>query len=167
MRLCSLALVILCSGAFLLSGCANLAGRSTATTSEAPIYDPKADGEQLLAEALKTARREQKRVLLNLGANWCSDSHATWELLTQDPEIRQVVREQFVLTMVDVNRQDAAPRNEELVARLGNPIDHGIPVLLILNSEGEVLNRDPAERLDDEAHYTPAQVLEYLRKWSK
>src|SRR5215470_4665136 len=42
------------------------------------IYDPRADGEEQLRAALAVARKEQKRVLLDLGANWCSDSHATY-----------------------------------------------------------------------------------------
>ena len=130
------------------------------------IYDPHANGEQLLTAALSQAQKQGKRVLLDLGANWCSDSQAMARLLQSDPGIHLEVQRHFILVMVDVNQNNGANRNPELIARLGNPIGHGIPVLLILAPDGTLLNRDPAERLRDDAHNAPATVLAYLRKWA-
>ena len=63
-----LALISLLVIALSWTGCASW------SESNPQIYDPRADGEQQLKEALQVAKSEQKRVLLNLGANWCSDS---------------------------------------------------------------------------------------------
>jgi thiol:disulfide interchange protein len=130
------------------------------------IYDPRADGEQQLRAALATARKQHKRVLLNLGANWCGDSQAMFRLLNSDPAVRDEIRHHFVLAMVDVNQKDGPPRNQAMVQRFSNPLARGIPVLLILDAQGTLLNRDPNERLADNAHKQPADVLDYLRKWA-
>jgi thiol:disulfide interchange protein len=130
------------------------------------IYDPRADGEQQLAEALRQARAEHKRVLLNLGANWCSDSQAMFHLLSTNAEIQRFISEHYVFDMIDVNKHGLGARNARLVACLGNPIDAGIPVLLVLDENGAVLNNDPAERLADSDHAHPTVVLAYLRKWA-
>ena len=130
------------------------------------IYDPHASGEQLLTAALSQAQKQGKRVLLDLGANWCSDSQAMAWLLQSDPAIHLEVQRHFILVMVDVNQNNGANRNPELIARFGNPIGRGIPVLLILAPDGTLLNRDPAERLRDDAHRAPETVLAYLRKWA-
>jgi thiol:disulfide interchange protein len=129
------------------------------------IYDPSADGEQQLRIALARAQKEHKHVLLNLGANWCSDSQALYRLLREDPAIRGELRQHFILVMVDVNQKDGPLRNHDMVERLGNPLTRGIPVLLVLDTDGKLLNHDAAERLTDDAHKRPAEVLAYLRKW--
>ena len=43
----------------------------------------------------------------------------------------------------------------------------GIPVLLVLNADGKLLNDHAAERLRDDAYTHPEEVLAYLRKWSR
>jgi thioredoxin 1 len=164
MKLSSVRIVCLFFLAVLLGGCAT-PPRAPDTASQ--IYDPHADGKQQLAAGLAEARRTGKRVLLDLGANWCSDSQATYELFQANPAIRQQIRDHFVLVLVDVNDHGGARRNQDLVAGLGNPLSRGIPVLLILTGGGKVLNADPAERLNDEAYTDPARVLAYLRKWSR
>src|SRR5436190_17111431 len=113
--------------AFSWSGCVSM------QDSDPEIYDTRADGEQLLAEALQSARGENKRVLLDMGANWCSDSQAMFHLLATNTPIRRVIQENYVFTMVDVNKHGRSPRNEKLVERLGNPISNGIPALLVLD----------------------------------
>jgi len=146
--------------ALVLSGCA-----STRDTNP-EIYDARADGEQQLAETLREARVDHKRVLLNLGANWCSDSQAMFRVLSTNSEIQGVISEHYVFEMIDVNQRGLKARNARLVARFGNPIAAGIPVLLVLDENGALLNPDPGERLADSDHAHPAIVLAYLRKWA-
>jgi thiol:disulfide interchange protein len=155
----------------LLAGCATPGPHEpppAATTAPRPeIYDPRADGEGQLAVGLARAQREGKRVLLNLGANWCGDSQAMYRLLQDDRKIACEVSRHYVLVMVDVNRRDGPPRNGTLVARFGDPLARGIPVLLVLAPDGTLLNADPAERLADSDHQHPAKVLDYLRRWGR
>jgi len=147
--------------ALLVVGCATELGRD-----KLPIYDVKADGEQQIAVAVAQAGRERKRVLLDLGANWCADSQALFQLFNTNPEIRRVIEDYYVFEMIDVNQRGLGARNAKVVARFGDPIATGIPVLLILDANGVLLNNDPAERLPDSAHNHPTMVLAYLRKWA-
>src|ERR1044071_2214981 len=52
-----------------------------------PIYDTKADGAKQIADALATAKREHKRVLLQFGANWCGWCHKLHALFQGDKNI--------------------------------------------------------------------------------
>jgi thiol:disulfide interchange protein len=130
------------------------------------IYDSRADGEAQLAAALTQAKRESKRVLLDLGASWCRDCQAMYRLLHSDPKITRELARHYVLVMVDVSRNGDTPRNAALVARFGDALSRGIPVLLLLAPDGTLLNADPAERLADSDHQFAEKVLDYLRKWS-
>ena len=44
-------------------------------TARPAIYDEKADGAKQIADALVVAKKENKRVLLQFGANWCGWCH--------------------------------------------------------------------------------------------
>ena len=150
-----------------LNGCAIRKENFNDVESAGPeIYDPHADGAQQLVSALAEAKVRHKRVLLSLGANWCSDSQSMFRLLQNDPRIVHELKEHYVLAMVDVNKTAGPDRNAPLVARLGDPLARGIPVLLVLGADGTVLNADPTERLTDSDHQHPEKVFRYLHKWS-
>lgn len=149
---------------FLLgAGCASRSPNDGATE----IYNSRADGEEQLAATLAEARRMNKRVLLNLGANWCGDSQAMFRLFNTNTEIARTIEGNYIFEMIDVNQRGLGARNRALVERLGEPLNRGIPVLLILDARGKVLNGDPAERLADSDHMHPGVVLAYLRKWAR
>jgi thiol:disulfide interchange protein len=159
--------VLFAGSAALWTGCSTPSSHTApASSASQTIYDPSADGEQQLNHALKKARKESKYVLLDLGANWCSDSQATYRLLKNDPAITAELQRHYVLTLVDVNQRDGADRNKKLLERLGNPISRGIPILLVISPDGDVLNKDATERLRDDAHKEPGKVLTYLLKWA-
>src|SRR6186713_1931255 len=54
----------------------------------APIYDEKADGAEQIAAALARAKRENRRVLVQWGANWCVWCRALHGLFKGDEAIR-------------------------------------------------------------------------------
>ena len=141
-------------------------GCASTESSNPQIYNTRADGEQQLVEVLRQARAEHKRVLLDLGANWCSDSQAMFGLLSTNREIQRFISDNYVFEMIDVNQHGLHARNTRLVERFGNPITNGIPVLLIFDENGRLLNVDPSERLRDSDHAHPTLVLAYLRKWA-
>ena len=131
------------------------------------IYDAHAMGADDLAAGLVQAQARHQRVLLNFGANWCSDSQRMYRLLWTHRDIRREVAQHFVLVLVDVNDRAGPRRNADLLARFPNALDRGIPALLVLENNGRWLNTEVAERLDDSAHARPAEVLAYLQKWSR
>ncbi len=147
-----------------LNGCAT--AQSDGNSAGPQIYDPQAEGEQQLAAALAEAKVQQKRVLLSLGANWCSDSQSMHRLLKNDRRISRELNAHYVLVLVDVNKRTGVDRNAALVTRLGDRLTRGIPVLLVLGADGALLNTEPAERLADSDHKRPGKVLRYLQKWS-
>jgi thiol:disulfide interchange protein len=153
---------LLAASAVILAGCAT----RPAADGQPQIYDPHADGERQLARALRQAERTDRRVLLCLGANWCGDSQAMHRLLHDDPAIAAEVRARYLVVLVDVNPRVTPRRNAALVTRLGEPLEKGLPTLLVLTPDGRVLNDTPDQRLDDEDHRYPDKVLAFLRDFA-
>ena len=130
------------------------------------IYDMKAQGEAQLRAGLQQAHSEDKRVLLSLGANWCSDSQKMFDVLKSRTELAQQLDDHYVLVMVDVNDRLAGQRNPTIVERYQVDLKRGIPALLVLDNEGRLLSTDPEARPKDDDHDHPGRLLNYLKKWN-
>lgn len=131
------------------------------------IYDTSADARQDIAQALHDAKSHQQHVLLVLGANWCiwcRRLHATME---NDPAVTRLLKQHFVVVRVDVNQRDGKKRNLDVNERYGNPIQHGLPVLVVLDGDGHRLVTQETGALEDgkDAH-DPAKVAAFLAKWA-
>jgi thiol:disulfide interchange protein len=141
----------------------------TAWGSEAPgqssrpaIYDESADGGKQIAAALGVAKSTNKRVLLQFGANWCGWCHRLHGLLESDPEIAAALKESFVVVLVDVNKG----HNAETDKQYGHPIAHGLPVIVILDSNGKQLVTKDTGELEEGDHHSPQKVLAFLKEWA-
>jgi thiol-disulfide isomerase/thioredoxin len=130
-----------------------------------PLYDTKADGNEQIAAALKTARTENKHVLLQFGANWCEWCHKLHRCLQEDEEVAASLRENFVLVLIDVDRVDDKKHNADVVERYGNPTQHGLPVLVVLDAEGKLLKTKDTDELEDDGHHDPKKVVAFLNRW--
>ena len=98
-------------------------------------YDENADALDSISKALKIAKLENKYVLLQMGGNWCPDCRTLGEYFTR-PDIKAWLDDRAILVSVDVGEWN---RNLNIVERYGNPISEGIPALVLLNSENEVM----------------------------
>jgi thiol:disulfide interchange protein len=130
--------------------------------SRPPFYDESADAAKQIDAALKLARKENKRVLLQFGANWCGWCHRLHKLFQEDVKIAAKLKQDFVVVMVDVNKGHNAAVNQ----RYGNPIQFGLPVLVVLGADGKVLTTQDTGKLEVGDHHDPAKVLAFLNQWS-
>jgi len=98
-------------------------------------YDENADALDSISKALKIAELENKYVLLQMGGNWCPDCRTLGEYFSR-PDIKEWLDDRAILVSVDVGEWN---RNLDIVEEYGNPISEGIPALVLLNSENEVI----------------------------
>ncbi len=148
-----------------LSACQTIEEKKSDGSDARQIYDMQADGERQLTAALHQARNENKHVLLSLGANWCSDSQNTFNVLHRDPNLQRMLSDNFVLTLVDANNRVGFQRNPTIIERYNVDLKRGIPVLLVLASDGTPLSTDPNQLPLDSDHKSPEKLVRYLNNW--
>lgn len=131
------------------------------------IYDREADGTAQITAALTQAKAEHKHVLVKLGANWCVWCHRLSATLHQDKAVARELADDYVLVLIDVNHRDGRKRNDAVNEKYGNPVQFGLPVLLVLDADGHLITTQETGALEDggEAH-DPAKVLAFLRTWA-
>lgn len=100
-------------------------------------YDSKADVAAQI-EALVADRAAGKRILLTFGGNWCADSRSL-EKRYRTPELAALLEREFRVLHVDVG---TFHRNLDIAERYGNPIDKGIPSVVLLAPDGTLLYTD-------------------------
>lgn len=90
--------------------------------------------------ALARARQSGKRVLLVMGADWCSDSRALAGWLATD-RFAQLIEREYELVFVDIGMPRKAGRpNLEIARRFGITELPGSPNVLVVTSEGVLVN---------------------------
>lgn len=145
---------------------AALLGAAEYPQSGPDIYDPKADGFAQIETALKQAKAENKRVLLKFGANWCSWCRALDGLMHEQVDVKAALARDYVVVLIDVNTRNGVKRNEAVNAKYGNPIQHGLPVLVVLDTNDQPLVTQETGILEEGKGHDPAKVLAFLAKWA-
>ena len=134
----------------------------------ADIFDAKADGEKLIAAALDQAHRDDKRIIVLFGANWCPWCRQLHRVFETDPAAVARLRQNFVLVYLDANTRNDKKRNAAVIARYGNPVRLGIPVLVVLDREGTPLTtRETGSIAATTDEETVRRVRRFLDEWAK
>jgi hypothetical protein len=124
--------------------------------------DSDVDSASEIENALVSAGRENKRVLLQWGFNGCIPCYSLHRTMEQHDGVSKVLRDGFIRLTVDVTND----KNEPLLKKYGLK-DSGVPHLTILDSDGSVLaNVTPSQNFYDNG-VLDAQSLEgFMEKWS-
>jgi thiol:disulfide interchange protein len=130
------------------------------------LYDVHADGSSQIQTALSRASTEHKRVLLDFGANWCIWCRRLHATFASNPDVSRALQRDFIVVMVDVNTRNGAPRNTNVNEHYGNPIQNGIPVLVVVDSDGRQLTTKDTGELEEGAGHSPAKILAFLAAWA-
>lgn len=133
------------------------------------IFDPVASGEVLLEQAITRAGEDGRRILVFFGANWCTWSRRLDRAFSgSSAEISAQLDRGFVLVRLDANFLRDRNRNAALLKRYGDPVrKHGLPVLLVLESDGTLLATQETGNFAAATDAEIAQRLtEFLARWA-
>jgi thiol-disulfide isomerase/thioredoxin len=142
---------------------------SIASLTDLPVverspYDTKADASAAVDAAFARAGKNGKRVLIDLGGNWCADCIVLANLM-QLPELKRFLAAHFEIVVVDVGRFD---RNLQIPARFGiTQRLEGVPSVIIAEPDGTFVNPGRIAALADARHMTPQAIADWLAQWAK
>ncbi len=143
------------------------AKRTDATRLQQPastskdIYKPGTDAKAEIEEALASAGKSHKRVLLVFGANWCYDCHVL-DLAFHRPDLAPVVEKNYEVVHVDVGEYD---KNLDLMEKYAVPKKKGIPGVAVLDSSGKLLYSQTNGEFEKARSLAPEDLLAFLNKW--
>jgi len=125
------------------------------------IYDENADAHAEIRDALATAAREHKRVILDFGGNWCGDCQILDIYFRRQPNA-DLLNASFVLVDIDIGRMD---HNVDIAQKYEVPLQRGVPALAVLDSHGRLLYSQKSGEFEKMRHMDPSSVTSFLEQW--
>jgi hypothetical protein len=130
-------------------------------STDKQIYVPGLNAHVEIADALKQAAKQHKRVLLVFGANWCYDCHVL-DLAFHRPDVAAVLGPNFEVVHVDVGQGD---KNQDIMKQYQVPMARGIPAIAVLDSDGKLLYSQTGGEFEKARSLAPEDLLAFLNKW--
>jgi thioredoxin 1 len=123
------------------------------------MYPADADAKKEIADAIQTAGKEHKRVLLVFGGNWCFDCFAL-DYRFHQSEIEPLVDKNYRVVHVDVGKYD---KNLDLAKQYKIPLEKGVPSLAVLDGKGHLLYSTP--EFEKARSLDPQEIVKFLETW--
>ena len=126
------------------------------------FYDPARDPAEDLKQAIVVAQTENKRIMLELGGDWCIWCKFMDEFYATHSDILQFRAENYVLVKINVSEENM---NKEFLSQF--PEAAGYPHIYVLEGDGTFLHSQDTVELEDGADsYVPEVFMSFLQKWA-
>jgi thiol:disulfide interchange protein len=150
---------------FVAMACALLAPLRAAVGAEAhPLptrFDPARDAGKDLDAALRMARATRRRVLVEVGGEWCSWCHIMERFFAANADVRRLRDANFIWLKINYSKENP---NEALLSRW--PKVAGYPHLYVLDADGRLLQSQDTGPLEAGKSYDPIAFRAFLVEWS-
>ncbi len=124
------------------------------------VYDPERDAFADGAAAIQLASQTKRRILIELGGDWCKWCHEMERFFNANPDIKQRLHDTFV--MLKINVSDA---NDNAAFLKAFPKPLGYPHMYVSDANGQVLwSQDTAEFLAG-GQYSREAFLAFFNRW--
>jgi len=124
-------------------------------------YDETRDPAADLAAAIPQAQKESKRILLEVGGEWCVYCRILNKVIHEDERLMKRLDDGFIV--VKVNFSDDV-KNEAFLSRY--PAIPSYPHLFVLETDGTFLLSQTPDDFMDKDRYVPDKILAFLEKWA-
>jgi thiol-disulfide isomerase/thioredoxin len=122
------------------------------------------DAKAEVAAARVRAAKANKRLLIDLGGNWCLDCRLLAGVMDL-PQMRGFVAKHFEVVTVDIGRFDKNMDVPAAYGLTGRPA--GVPALLIVDPKtGRLINKGRETALADARSLTPQALADWLAGWA-
>jgi thiol:disulfide interchange protein len=124
-------------------------------------YDPARNAEQDIRAAVAEAGRTGKRILLEVGGQWCIWCHIMDDYFEKNPALLSLREKNFI--MVKINFSDEN-KNEQVLSSY--PPVSGYPYIFVLDKDGKLLHAQDTGKLEEGKSYNLAKFMAFLKEWS-
>lgn len=127
-------------------------------------FDASANAQSDVDAAMARARKNGKRVMIDLGGNWCADCRILSGLMAL-PEVKAFLDAHYEIVDVDVGRFN---RNLDIPARYGFTGKlNAVPAILVVTTKGRLVNAGHVEAIEDARHMSPQALADWLARWTR
>ena len=147
---------------FLLAAAFN--AQASQLPGELPVYsriydasrNPNADGR----DALKLAKETNRKVLIEVGGDWCSWCFVLDRFIRENPRLELRLHQIFVVLKVNISEKND---NSEFMAVF--PPAQGYPHMYVTDSSGNILSSQDTADFRENKQYSEARFMAFFDRW--
>jgi thiol:disulfide interchange protein len=132
------------------------------------VYDENADAKADVEKALAQAKKDNQRVLIQWGGNWCSWCVLLNDRFSKDRTLSKELLYEYRVVHVDIGHMD---KNKELAKHFEADFAGGVPFLTVLDADGKVLKNQrtdvfetkKADGEEGKNGHDPVKLLAFLK----
>ena len=124
-------------------------------------YDPKRDAAADIQDAIKEAQRTKKRILLEVGGQWCSWCHTLDGFFETHRELTAFRDQNFVTVKINFSEEN---ENKEVLSHYGSIPSY--PYIFVLESDGKLLLAKNTSDLESGKSYDLDRLTAFLVDWA-
>lgn len=131
-------------------------------TARPAIFNPARDAAKDIQDAVAEAAKTNRRVLVDVGGNWCSWCHEMERFIEAHPDLKALKDKHYVTVKVNFS-----PENDNAAVLSKFPKIKGYPHLFVLDKDGSLLHSQDTVLLEDgKSSYVLEKFKEFLAKWA-
>lgn len=124
-------------------------------------YDPKRDAARDIDDAVAEAKRSNRRILLEVGGEWCSWCHILDEFFDKHADLTALRDKNFVTVKINFSEENP---NKEVLSRYGEI--NGYPHIFVLASDGKLLHSQDTAVFEEGRGYVLERLTTFLTQWA-
>ncbi len=127
------------------------------------LYNPKADAKKDIAAAVAKADSLGKNVLIQIGGNWCKWCLRFNKFCKNDSIIDTLMSNNYVVIHLNYSPEN---KNLDILKTLGYPQRFGFPVIVMLDSKGNLIHIQDTGLLESGDGYDRNKIISILQNWT-
>lgn len=123
-------------------------------------FDPQRDPSADLKLAVNFAEQNNKRIILDVGGEWCIWCHRLDAFIQSHDRIKNLIDQNFVWVKINYSKEN---KNEKFLSAY--PEIPGFPHLFVLEKDGSFLHSQDTGVLEQDKDYSEQKILTFLNEW--
>lgn len=130
------------------------------TEEKEKLFDPSRNPFDDLKSTVELAKNMNKRIILDIGGDWCVWCHRIDAFMNKTEEIKSLLDENFIVLKINVSKEN---KNEKFLAQY--PAIEGYPHFFVLETDGSLLHSQNTGDLEKDKDYDSEKFISFLNKW--
>lgn len=122
-------------------------------------FDPTRNPAEDLKTAVVQAKKQHKKIILDVGGEWCIWCHRIDEFILSHKDIKDYIEKNFIVVKVNYSKE---VKNEEFLSKY--PKVPGYPHIFVLDSKGKLLHSQDTGDLEKDKSYDADKFMKFLKK---
>jgi thioredoxin-related protein len=123
-------------------------------------FDPARNPDDDLKAAIELAKNTNKRIILDIGGEWCIWCHRIDAFIHNTEEIKSLLEKNFIVLKINYSKEN---KNEKFLSQY--PEIEGYPHFFVLDNQGKLLHSQNTGELEKDKDYDKVKFIEFLNKW--